>query len=93
MRKVARVDNNHKQIVTDLRKIGCSVWSTAQTGNGFPDIIVGIRNRNYLFEIKNDKNKNKLTEDEQKFFEMWRGQSDVIDCVDDVLNLINENLK
>ena len=52
MRIKARVDSNQKDIVSQLRKIGCSVLHTHQLGKGAPDIIVGYDLRNYLVEIK-----------------------------------------
>lgn len=35
-----RVDGNQKEIVAALRKVGCSVRSTAEIGGGFPDLLV-----------------------------------------------------
>ena len=40
MRRAARVDDNQGQIVDALRRVGCSVWSLAGVGKGFPDLAV-----------------------------------------------------
>jgi Holliday junction resolvase len=45
-----RIDKNHKEIVTALRKLGYSVFNTSSVGQGFPDIIVGSEGKNYLFD-------------------------------------------
>ena len=51
-----RVDRNQPQIVADLRGVpGVSVCSLHTVGNDFPDIIVGFRGQNWLFEIKTQK--------------------------------------
>jgi hypothetical protein len=46
-----RSDHNQRQIVEDLRSLGASVAVVSQHGLGF-DLIVGMRGRNYLLEVK-----------------------------------------
>lgn len=86
-----KVDANHKSIVEGLRAIGATVRSTAAIGKGFPDIAVGYRNQNWLFEIKNPDlypSQRHLTTAEAEFFENWRGQVSIIETLDDALKLI-----
>ncbi len=93
MRKYGKIDNNQKEIVSGLRKLGYSVFSLANVGNGFPDIIVGYNNQNYLFEIKDGSkspSQRKLTEMEQKFFDNWIGQVDKVCNLDQILIIINQ---
>ena len=53
---IKRTDANHKQIIDQIRQISfTSVFSTHELGKGFPDIVVGFRGINYLFEIKDGK--------------------------------------
>lgn len=81
MRRAARKDDNQTRIVEELRSLGLSVAVTHMLGNGFPDICVGYRGRNWLFEIKDpDKppSKRKLTSDEYDWHYSWKGQIDVI---------------
>lgn len=40
MRRAAKVDANHEQVVTALRAAGASVLSLAAVGNGCPDLLV-----------------------------------------------------
>ncbi len=92
MRKYGKIDANQKQIVRNLRQLGFSVYSTASMGNGFPDIIVGTKNHNFLFEIKDGsqvQSKQKLTELEQKFFDEWRGQVNKVGNLDEILMIID----
>ena len=65
-----RVDANQKEIVNKLRAIGASIQDLSMVGKGCPDILVGFRCKNYLFEIK-DGNKyasqRKLTDSEKEW--------------------------
>lgn len=91
MRKTAKIDDNQKQIVDGLRKLGLSVQSLASIGNGCPDIVVGTDRKNFLFEIKDGSkppSKRLLTDDEVKWHERWRGQVHVVETIEDVLNVI-----
>lgn len=80
-RRAARVDANQPEIVERLREAGCSVFITSDVGQGFGDILVGLRGKNYLVEIKDgDKSpsRRQLTPAEKKFSGNWRGQYCVV---------------
>jgi hypothetical protein len=47
-----RVDGNHVEIVTALRAEGAFVQSLAGVGVGVPDLLVGVRGRWLLVEVK-----------------------------------------
>jgi hypothetical protein len=90
-RLVARVDANQKVIVDACRDVGATVQHLHQLGQGVPDILVGYRGINYLVEIKDgDKppSERRLTGDEQKWHDLWRGQVAVVESIDDTLRLI-----
>lgn len=86
--RAKRVDANQKQIVAALRKIpGVTVHLTHMVADGFPDIVVGYKGRNYLFEIKDGSkppSAQKLTPDEQVFHDTWKGQVNIATCFDDI---------
>lgn len=91
MRKFARKDGNHKEIIQAFRDLGASVFDTASLGSGFPDIVIGMKGSNVLVEIKDGllpPSKRKLTPDEIKFHELWRGKVVIINNVDEVIELI-----
>lgn len=92
MRKRARVDANHAEMVKAFRALGCSVLDLSQLGNGCPDILVGVRgSHNVLVEIKDGKKKpsaRKLTPDEEEFFATWRGPRFVADSLRDVETVV-----
>lgn len=91
VRRMKRVDSNHAQIVKGLRAVGATARSTAAIGDGFPDIAVGYRKRNYLFEVKDGSkppSRCQLTPKEGKFFAEWNGQVDIIYSLDDALKAI-----
>ena len=90
--RAKRIDENQTTLVEELRKLpGVTVSHTHTLGKGFPDIIVGCKGVNYLFEIKNPskpKSGRKLTPDEVRWHEGWTGQVSVIETVYDVVNII-----
>lgn len=76
MRRAARVDANHSEIVQLLREIGCSVQSLAGVADGCPDLLVGYRGQTFLFEVKDGmkpSSKRKLTPDQEAWVDGWRG--------------------
>lgn len=89
----ARTDANQTQVVNAFRMFGCSVQHLHTIGKGCPDILVGYKGKNYLFEIKDgDKpqSQRRLTEDEMKWHKLWTGQVKVIDSVDFVKRFIDD---
>jgi hypothetical protein len=76
MRRAARVDANQAEIVKALRKIGATVQPLHAVGKGCPDLLVGWRQGNYLFEVKDGAkppSARALTPDEQDWIAGWRG--------------------
>lgn len=91
MRRAARVDANHGEIVAALRKIGATVTSTAGVGNGFPDLAVGWRGMTLLLEVKDGSkppSAKQLTDDERKWHAEWRGHADVVESVEEALRAV-----
>lgn len=96
MRLRARVDENQKQIVKALRKVGYSVLHLHKLGKGAPDILVGAKGQNFLFEIKNDKkckSQRVLTEDEETFHLEWCGQVSVVTTAQEIINIISYRME
>lgn len=83
-----KVDLNQKDIVNDLRKLGFTVLLLNRVKNGCPDILIGKGEINFLVEIKTTK-KDKLTEDEFKFFETWKGQKCVATTTEEVVEFFD----
>jgi hypothetical protein len=91
MRRAHRVDDNQGDIVDGLRKVGCSVRVTSMLGEGFPDLIVGIRKRNLMLEVKDGKkprSKRALTPDEKKFHDEWKGSIQVVESLEEALDYV-----
>lgn len=87
--KVHNVDKNQQSIVEKLRDVGASVISTAHMGYGFPDLVVGFRGKNFLFEVKNPDTrygKKGMSETQKTWAQQWTGGSViVIYTIDDAL--------
>lgn len=77
-----RVDQNHAAIVEAFRAHGWSVQSLATIGKGCPDLLVGKHGRDLVVEVKTAKGK--LTRDEAKWIDAWRGSVHIVRTVDDV---------
>ena len=93
MRRAAKLDSNHAEIVSALCDAGCSVLSLAALGYGAVDILVGYRQRNVLMEIKRPgiagkkrgKRQQQTNDKQDKFRANWCGEICVVTCVDDAL--------
>ncbi len=86
-----RLDDNQKEIVRQLRRCCVSVQSLASVGKGCPDILVGFRGQNWLFEIKNPEqvpSKRKLTPDEDTWHLRWRGRVYTVTTFDQITEII-----
>jgi hypothetical protein len=88
---VKRVDQNHVEIVKGLRAIGASVQSIASVGKGCPDLLVGMRGFNWILEVKDGSrppSQRRLTDDEKKWHDSWRGDVRIVTCLDEALDVI-----
>jgi len=93
LRRAARTDANHRSIVDGLRRCGYSVLDLSGVGHGCPDICVGYAGLNWLMEIKDGgkpPSARKLTGPEQAFFDLWKGNVNVVCDLDQALELIKE---
>jgi len=91
MRRAAKVDANHADIVSALERVGAIVQSLAAQGSGVPDLLVGYRGINYLIEVKDGSkppSKRTLTSAQQDWHQQWRGQVAIVHSEDDALTVI-----
>lgn len=96
MRRAARTDENHQEIIDAFRKLGYSVYSTHRVGSGFPDLVCGKFGHNHLVEVKDSKkspSQRKLTELEEKFFKDWLGSVHIIESVQDVIEFNRKRIR
>jgi len=87
-RRAAKVDVNQPALVEQIRALGWTVQHLHTLGKGCPDIMVGAKGKNYLFEIKNPEYDGRLTADEQEWHDMWRGQVDIAETLEDILEVV-----
>jgi ABC-type sulfate transport system substrate-binding protein len=86
MRRAAKVDTNHAEVVQALQKAGASVQSLAQIGQGCPDVLVAFRNDMFLLEIKHGKGK--TNELQKRWHVAWNAPVHVVYGVDDALRAV-----
>lgn len=92
MKRFGRIDANQNEIVKQLRNLNISVAITSSLGNGFPDLVLGYKNKNYLIELKDSKkpkSQKLLTELERKFFNEWNGQVSKCESLTNILEVID----
>lgn len=87
LRRAARVDRNHREIVNALRGVGATVQSLAPIGKGCPDLLVAHDGVNYLLEVKSGPTE-PLTEDERAWLDGWGGQVAVVRSVAGALAVV-----
>lgn len=92
MRQKAKVDDNHPEVVEALTGIGAKVQSLHTIGKGCPDLLVGWRGRNYLFEVKDGRkvpSRRALTEAQETWIADWPGAVFVVKTPEEAIdNLI-----
>jgi hypothetical protein len=90
--RAAKVDANHAEVVAALRAIGASVADTSRAGQGYPDITVGFRGRNWMIEIKDGSkppSARKLTPAQLEFVAAWRGQYAVVTSAQQAIDIVS----
>lgn len=82
-----RVDANHSDIVAALRKLGCTVLDLSRAGRGCPDVCVGYGGLSMLAEIKAEKGKLNVRQNE--FLNQWTGGCYLLRTAEDCATLAN----
>lgn len=93
MRRAAKTDRNHSEIVKAFRQFGAGVLDLSAVGHGCPDTAVGFRGNTYFFEIKDgllSPSRRVLTADQQKFFDSWPGHAEVVQSVEQAIERMAE---
>ncbi len=85
MRRAAKVDFNHSEIVATIRAAGISVYDTSAVGGGFSDLVCGFGKRSFNVEIKDgakSPSRRKLTGPQEDFVANWKGHYVVIESIE-----------
>ena len=82
-RYAKRTDDNHRKVVEDFKAAmpEATVHDCSGAGRGFPDLCIGVFDRNWLVEIKDpDKPpaRRKLTTAQVGMHSNWQGQVAVV---------------
>lgn len=93
MRRAARIDANHREIVDGLRAIGAAVTSLAAIGSGVPDLLVSFRGRWHLVEVKRPRGPRggrggALTAEQRTWIAIQRAPIHVVRSLSDALDAI-----
>jgi hypothetical protein len=88
MRRAARTDANHGEIIKTFRNMGFSVADTSRLGDGFPDCVIARNGLTAMVEIKDGTkppSERELTPKEIIFRDKWRGDYYVVESEQDAL--------
>jgi hypothetical protein len=91
VRRAAKVDANHAEVVKALRDAGCGVLDLSAVGAGVPDLLVHSPTYPYrytLMEIKDGAkppSATQLTAAQMRFHAQWRGALTVVRNVEQAL--------
>jgi hypothetical protein len=86
MRKHAKKDANHNDIVRELRACGCKVAELHQHGDGIPDTVVAHPAGTIMLWVEIKTDDGELTPAEMEFFADWPQETRMIArTTDDVL--------
>lgn len=88
LRTAAKVDGNHAQIVSALRKAGIAVKSLAAIGGGFPDLLCAFRGVAVLLEIKRPGEKPNAAQIE--FLATWPAPAYVVQSEEEAIRMVVE---
>ena len=83
--RAAKIDANQNEIVSALRKAGCSVQILSSVGKGCPDLLVARAGVNYLLELKDGnkpKSAQKLTPDQIEWHDKWEACVFVVNSIE-----------
>lgn len=89
MRRAARTDGNHADVVAALRGIGAAAWYLREP----VDLLVGFRGINLLLEIKDGTkppSERALTAKEAEFIATWPGQRAVVLSAEEAVAVVLE---
>lgn len=84
--RARRVDANQAEIVATLRRAGASVCLLHTVGAGCPDVLCGVRGRNYLLECKTEHGT--LNDREREWHWTWAGQVAVVCSAEEALRVV-----
>lgn len=93
MRRAAKVDGNHGDVVKALRDVGVAVKSLASVGGGMPDLLCGLRGINVLLEVKDGSkppSERRLTAAEAEFIATWPGPVYVVTSPEEAVRVVVE---
>lgn len=93
MRRAARTDGNHAEVVKALRDAGIAVKSLASVGGGVPDLLCALREVTCLLEVKDGSkppSERHLTKAEAEFFATWPGLAFVVYSPKEAVSVVVE---
>lgn len=90
MRRAARKDRNHAEVVKQFRKFGCSILDISQL-HKCADLVVSKNYKTVIVEVKDGEkpeSERQLTPGEEKFSDTWQGVYIIVENLSDVIAVV-----
>lgn len=87
MRRAARTDDNQRELVEALKKIGAKCYFIGKP----VDLLVGFRGKNLLLEVKRPDKRgwdSAITKEQKDFIETWPGEVSVCYSIEEAINAV-----
>lgn len=81
-----RTDNIQTETVLKARSLGATVKIMSNVGGGFPDLLIGFKGINWIFELKSKKGI--LSPKQERFIANWNGSVYVSRDPDEVVDIL-----
>ena len=91
MRRAARTDGNHQAVISEFRRLGCSVLDMSRLGEGAPDLLIGYGGISLLVEVKDGSkppSKRALTTDQVQWWLDWNQNPRVVRNLEQVAETV-----
>ncbi len=90
MRFAKRIDQNHVEIVNELRKRGINVENLSDSGKGLTDIVTWYRGDTVFIELKRNTDRAAVKKTQLRFLSTWKGWCGIAKTVEDAVALATE---
>lgn len=93
MRRAARVDGNHAELVRELRKAGIEVLDLSAVGKGCPDLLCAFRGVTVLIEVKNPARATRDPSEKvatREFIAHWPGRAAIVTTAEEAILFVIE---
>src|SRR6266436_5504446 len=87
----SRVDTNQAEIISTLKKAGCTVLSLTRLGGGAPDLLAARGGKMWLMEVKT--NSGMVRKEQKDWAKSWNAPVHVVRSSEEALGCLTFTVK